>query len=1254
MAWTKEQRQVIDLRDRNILVSAAAGSGKTAVLVERIISMLTSDTDPVDVDHLLIVTFTDAAAAEMKERIRGAIEKKLDEYPDNEHLKRQATLIHNAQITTIHSFCLSVVKDHFHAIDIDPGFRTGEEGELKLLRRDVIGEVLEERYRQGSRRFLDFTLAYGNGKDDRKIEELILKIYEFSRSYPDAEEWIGRCVDAYRINDVQELENSGPVRLIMENTANYLKEVRALLDTGLAICREPDGPAAYEATLLKDWQIVDRLSSADTFGEMTQAAKEISWARLAANRDKTVSENKINQVKMLRDEVKDIVSDLVKRYFFQDAKAMLEDMSVCLPAMEELAELVQEFAVRFEEKKRAQNMIDFSDMEQYALRILTEKQEDGEGFVPSAVAREYQEQYREIMIDEYQDSNLIQETILTSISTVSKGRYNIFMVGDVKQSIYRFRLSRPELFMEKFHTYSLADEGVCPEEAGGSQNQTGVKDGSNPADAAGQADGDVYTEGRENYKKQRIDLHKNFRSRREVLDSVNYIFRQIMTRYLGGITYDDQAALYVGADYKEAENAETEVLIIDSNMKEWESSFSGDSDAGGNPAKISDRELEARAIAGRIRELKAGHQVVDKKTGEFRAVRYSDIVILTRSVKGFADVFTEVLNREGIPAYAGTREGYFAAREVGVLLDYLRVLDNRRQDIPLAAVLASSFGGLTEEELAGIRAAYKDEPFCCAVNSYRAEGADAVIVQKLEKCLGQMDAFRRIVPYTPIHELLWRILKETGYGDYVSAMPGGVQRKANLNMLVEKARVFESTSYKGLFHFVRYIEELQKYDVDYGEASIEDEQSDTVRVMTIHKSKGLEFPIVFVAGMGKGVNLQDARSSVALHPRMGVGLDAVDLVRRTKSPGIIKKVMQKEETLDSLGEELRVLYVAFTRAKEKLIITGILPDPEKKCSGFEIIKARKEETLSFGLLSKAVTYWDWILPALVRASEDVPITRRVLTFEDIVKEEVTEESAGRIGRTVLEQLDTDAVYDFGLREVLREQFAYRYPYAASRQQKLKFTVSELKKRIYQMEVFGSEAEECGEMPYEEPDVVPLLPRFLGKEEELTGASRGTAYHRLMELLDFSKAYDQGELRILLDEFVEEGRMSRDMAECIRIEDILAFLESRSGKRAAEASGKGMLWKEQPFVLGVDAKEIYAGEPDGGQILVQGIIDVYFEEEDGLTLLDYKTDKAFRAEDLTERYHAQLDYYAKALEQMTQKKVKEKIIYSFTLREEIIM
>lgn len=1216
VAWTKEQKQVIELRGRNILVSAAAGSGKTAVLVERIITMLTEEPDPVSVDQLLIVTFTEAAAAEMKERIRAAIEKKLEEYPENDHLKQQATLIHNAQIMTIHSFCLSVIRDHFHTIDLDPGFRIGEEGELKLLRHDVLEELLEEQYQLARPEYLDFVSAYGGGRNDKKLIELILKIYEFSRSYPDSEGWFKACTSAYQAETKEELEKSGYVRLIMENADRSLTEAAELLSQGIALCSEPDGPAVYETALLTDARMVEGFCGAGSFSALNEKMQDFTWVRLPANRDKTVSEEKISRVKRIREEVKELVTELHDQYFYQDTEEFLNDLRLCRGNMELLAGLVEEFAENFEAEKRSKDMIDFSDMEQYALRILTE-QKEGE-FVSSAVAKEYQQQFQEIMIDEYQDSNLIQETILTSISTVREGRYNIFMVGDVKQSIYRFRLSRPELFMEKADTYQTEDS-----------------------------------------ERQKIDLHKNFRSRAEVLDSINYIFRQIMTRGLGGITYDSQAALYVGAAYPKPEdagiNARTEVFVIESDTEKLKQSLgedSGEKQSEELPA-LSERELEARAIAGRIRSLVKEHQVVDKETGAFRPVRYSDIVILTRSVKGFADVFTEVLNKEGIPTYAGTREGYFETQEIGVLLDYLRVLDNEKQDIPLAAVLASLFGGLKEEELAVIKSEYRELPFYLAVSRYRKEGEDEKIQRKLEKCFGQLEVFRARVPYTPMHELIRKILSDTGYGDFVSAMPGGAQRRANLDMLSEKARAFEAASYKGLFHFIRYIGQLKKYDVDYGEAALEDEQSDTVRIMTIHKSKGLEFPVVFAAGMGKRFNMQDARSSVVLHQELGVGLDAVDLGMRTKSPSLVKKVIQKEEALDSLGEELRVLYVALTRAKEKLIITGTVPNLEKKLENFQMIKEQEAEALSFGKLSKAATYWDWILPSLMRLTPDVPIDLHVLSFEDLVREEVIEETAGRIKKAVLENWDTDRTYDTETKEMIEEQFGFAYPYEGSRFQKLKFTVSELKKRVHLQETLEEGfLEEEGELLYEEPEVIPLIPKFLKEEEELSGASRGTAYHRLMELLDFKKEYTEESLLKEIEVFLENGKMTEEMADCIRITDILGFLNSVSGRRMRECALKGRLKKEQPFVLGLDAKEVYPQEKEGEMLLVQGIIDVYFEEPDGLVVLDYKTDKIWKAAELAEKYHAQLDYYAKALEQVTNKKVKEKIIYSFTLREEI--
>ena len=932
MGWTTEQEQVIAARNCNLLVSAAAGSGKTAVLVERIITRLTEGEDPLNVDQLLVVTFTEAAAAEMKERIRGAIEKKLEEEPENIHLQRQATLIHHARITTIHSFCLSVVRDYFHTIDLEPGFRTMEEGERKLLMQEVMEELLEEEYRKGEASFTDFVEMAATGRDDRKVEELILNLYEFSRSNPDPETWLCDSIQSYEEAENQPWDSLPFVKLALEQTWASLEDLEQSLVYAKSVCEDTDGPAAYEAAIVSDIERIRKLRKAESFQKLQEALSGLSFDRLATNRDQSVSEEKIQTVKSLRDQVKKELTSIRDQFFYETVEELRGDLRRAKPFVQELVRLTVAFGQAFEAKKQSQGVIDFGDMEQYALRILRKEE----------IAEEYRNKYEEIMIDEYQDSNLIQETLLTQISRVNRGKYNVFMVGDVKQSIYRFRLSRPELFMEKYETYGIEADGP----------------------------------------KRRIDLHKNFRSRREVLDAVNYLFYQIMTKALGRVEYDEQAALYVGAQFEEKPGFDTEVLLIEE----------GDS--------LESKELEARAVAARIKELKAGMVIFDKESGTCRSVAYRDIVILLRSLKGWTDIFSNVLNEEGIPTFCGTKEGYFQTREISLLLDYLKILDNEKQDLPLTAVLASCFGGLTSEELAQIRCAYPEGPFYQAAMYYARERKDP----KLCAFFAQVHAFRKQVPYTAIHELLETIVSVTGYRDYVLALPGGVQRRANLDMLIEKAKAYESTSYKGLFHFLRYVEQLRKYQVDYGEANTSDEMADAVRLMSIHKSKGLEFPVVIVAGMGKRFNTQDIHSQMVIHQDLGIGVDAVYLKERMQAPTFLKKMIQNETRLENLGEELRVLYVALTRAKEKLILTGTLKSVEEKRKQYDRIRSQTGRPLAFGLLQKAASYLDFLVPALMRLEQDhakgayPPIQVEVLTEEEILMESVIEEERLQIRR----------------------------------------------------------------------------------------------------------------------------------------------------------------------------------------------------------------------------------------------------------------
>lgn len=1239
--WTEEQKKVIELRNRNILVSAAAGSGKTAVLVERIIRMLTDSAAPLDVDRLLIVTFTEAAAAEMKERIRAAVEKALEEQPGNVHLQRQATLIHSARITTIHSFCLSVIREHFHVIDLDPGFRVAEEGELKLLKQDVLSDVLEVCYAEGDERFLELAEKLGGGRNDRRLEELVLELYEYSRSYPQPEKWLENCVERYHIQnepDDKARDMTGcTMQTVADDTARtgaendnvwmqaekiagqYLRDAMQILRRAVELCEEPDGPYLYLPMLESDLRMLTGAAGAGSMQKMYQSVMTFQWQTLSRKKDDNISPEKREEVKSLRDQAKKQIKELMEFCFFEEPGEMRSDLCAAHGTMYAFAALVQRFADAFAKKKQDGGMIDFADMEQFALQILTQEQ-DGR-LVPSAAASEYQKQFQEVMIDEYQDSNLIQETILTSVSGVSCGKYNIFMVGDVKQSIYRFRLSRPELFMEKYDTYSTEDS-----------------------------------------EKQRIDLHRNFRSRKEVLDSVNAVFSRIMRKELGGIVYDGQAALYPGAVYEPLIGSDgtsanqTELLLLDTSQADRKPSLSG-------------RQMEARMVAGRIKELMSNGKVWDKDSNAFRRVRYQDIVILTRSISGWADVFLQELTNEGIPVYVGSREGYFETYEVSVLLNYLQLLENQRQDVPLASVLTSPFVGLDAQQMAQIRMAYPEARFFEAAETFAGQDKKDDLEDTrniVRQFYSRLSYFRGMVPYTPIHELLWKILEDTGYSLYIAAMPGGAQRLANVEMLVQKAAAFEGTSYKGLFHFVRYIEQLKKYDVDYGEANIADEQSDTVRIMTIHKSKGLEFPIVFVCGLGKQFNMQDVKSSMVIHPEWGVGLDHIDLERRTKVPTLLKKMIQREIRLENLGEELRVLYVAMTRAKEKLILTGEQKDAEDTLARMKNAETANMENTVFPFyeLSSARCYLDWILPA---AAENAFVSVRVFSAENVLTESSAAVQADIWARDALEYWDTGRSYNEGLRAHLQEQFAFTYPYEKEGRRKLKFTVSELKKRAYL-------AEESGELLIEEPEVIPLLPQFLREDEQLTGASRGSAYHKLLELLDFMVKYDEKSLKKTIDGLVREGKLSQEMAECIRVQDILDFLQCESGQRMHRAACDDALFKEQPFVLGVSAGEVYPEEgtaicqtgtdgadapaksnpdgADGNRILVQGIIDVYFEEDGGLVLLDYKTDKVRRASELIEKYHAQLEYYAKALERLLEKPVKEKWIYSFTLKEEI--
>lgn len=1264
VSWTTEQQQVIDLRNRNILVSAAAGSGKTAVLVERIVKIITDKNHPVDIDHLLIVTFTNAAAAEMRERIGNAIEKALDEQPGNEHLLRQLTLIHNAQITTIDSFCLYVVRNHFHEIDLEPNFRIGDEGELKLLREDVLGRVLEQNYEEPSEAFSDFVEGYASGRTDAALNEMILQLYEFSRSYPWPEKWLDSFVGAYRIETREELDRAEWLAPLTENICFVLKDCEQLLKQALAITQQDAGPDMYEKAVQSDLEKYEGLSKRTSFCELFEALSDIKYDRLASSRGFEGDPDKLELVKSLREQAKDVVKKLCRQYFFCSPEMMIEQLERTEPMLEEVVRLTKQFADEFAAAKRRKNLVDFHDVEHFALQILVDEETEK----VKKTAEEFRDTFEEIMIDEYQDSNEVQETLLRSISREERGENNIFMVGDVKQSIYRFRLARPELFMKKYDSYSLEESTT-----------------------------------------QRIDLHKNFRSREEVLTCTNDIFYKIMARSLGNVEYDAEAALYPGASYPVSADFIPEILLADSNDELLEDT------------ELTDKKtLEAKIVAEEIKHLMKTQQVTDKAAGTLRAAHYSDIVILLRSLSGWADSLVEVLNGNGIPAHTVSSTGYFSTVEVQTVLSMLRLLDNPRQDIPMAAVLRSPMAGLTDEELAVLRLEDGSVPFHEAVlelaeGLYEEDGqkeisdseADSEADQKqgrnadgkkeddiettahrkLLKFYKKYRQLRQLVPDTPIHELIEIILRETGYGHYVAAMPAGSRRTANLNMLLEKAAAYEKTSYKGLFHFVRYIDELQKYDVDFGEADMVGENEDVVRIMSIHKSKGLEFPIVIVSGMGKNFNKQDTRSKMVLHPELGIGLDYMDGKKRIKSPTIAKKAIAKQIELENLGEELRVLYVALTRAKEKLILTGTLKDAAEKLEFYRQqanLSKAADRPLSYLTREGASGYLDWILPAVLSYGDKYPV--RIVEAAELVLDEV--ENQLEQNEDLTERIEEIEAADTQLVGQLKQRFSQRYPYQVDVLRKNKYSVSELKHRAMR-ERFEAEQEETVPAFLEEP-VTPTIPLFIQREESVEqetanrGALRGTAVHRVMECYDFASEKSVHEQ---MEAMEKEEKITADMRALVKEQIVADFVSSETGRRMALAQRGGALYREKPFVMGfteeelenygfgvgsnTDSCENIYEKTDSDQekeeqkkvrheedlTLIQGIIDVFWIEKDGIVLLDYKTDRVQQAKELIDRYETQLKLYADVLERVfgaRKLKVKVILIYSFSLEKLITL
>lgn len=1270
--WTNEQLKVINTRNRNILVSAAAGSGKTAVLVERIIAMVTDKDKPIDVDKLLVVTFTNAAASEMRERLMKALSKALMQDRNNEHLQKQMTYIQNAKITTIDAFCLGILKDNFGEADIDPGFRIGNNDELELLKKDTVSEVINSYFEAGDEQFLEFMEDYVDKSGRSAIEEIILDLYEKSMSDVNPAKWLGDMLLDYKDITPDKILDSVFFKKLFSEAKKSIHKAYEAMRMALYYS-DKAGIYEYEEIFLKEQELLKQLGNIEDFNELKKQVDNIKYDRLPSiKKDRGIDDREKKKVVKFRESAKKYIKDIKEKFLSKSLDEYSQVLKLSYDNVAMLLKLTCEFMEEYLKVKKEKNVVDFAQVEQLTYNILVK---DGE---VTDTAKQISEDFYEILIDEYQDSNYLQEAILGAVSKKHKGINNIFMVGDVKQSIYGFRNAKPELFVEKFESYTANDD--------------------------------------ENMK---ICLSKNFRSRKQVIETCNFIFEQVMTKEFSDISYDEEQKLYLGAAYEDNDQCETEIIVIDRNAKaegsyisENSGKVNGNPISGGSTSETSANdefteeaegeedelldityiEAEAGVIADKIKELVANEQkVLDKNTNTYRNIRFSDIAIIVRTMRNLGDTIMQVVEQRNIPIESISTTGYFSAFEIRVLLAYLEVIDNVRQDIPLVCVLRNVYR-FNENELAQIKGESRGSYFD-GLNMY-----NGYLNERVQRVLEDLEALRKMVPYTSIYELINTILIKTGFKDYLLAMGNGNKRIANVEMLLKKAVQYENSSYSGLFNFIRYIERVQQVELDEGEAKGYEEENDSVRLMTIHKSKGLEFPVVIVAGMGRQFNEMDYKKTVVVGKEGGLGIDYIDKDKRIRYQSPIKKALTIMGKEADRAEELRVLYVALTRAKEKLIMTGSC-DINGKLKNLLKYANYEEKAFKSYMIMECKSFIEIILLAYMRNismnsyinsnSEDIgfdngisigltsPVYNseaanakfKVINLNDITYKAVERQYFEKEMKESIEHFNSDIVYDAATREILENRMSYRYPYPQDMGLTAKVSVSDVKHRYMSDDI--EETVDSKVMDYSDSErksdsaekatiekivVDEDMPRFLRGEEEINeGAKRGTSYHRIFELIDYSKDIESLEAtQEMIEEIVRSGRISKADADLVSPKKIFRFLNSNIGKRMKAAALNGKLYREKQFVMGDAYNKIIKEVDSTEMVLVQGIIDAMFEENGKLIIVDYKTDNVADIRQLEARYKTQLELYADAVQLSLGKEVGEKIIYSTKFGDELVL
>ncbi|QYF81902.1 helicase-exonuclease AddAB subunit AddA [Brevibacterium sp. PAMC21349] len=1224
VTWTEDQWKAIWAKDQDILVAAAAGSGKTAVLVNRIIQKVISEEDPIDVDELLVVTFTNASAAEMRHRVSEALEKAINDNPHSQHLRKQLSLINRASISTLHSFCLEVIRKYYYLTDIDPGFRIADSTEIQLLRDEVMEELFEEQYGQSdNEEFFNLVDAFTSDRNDDALQNIVRSLHDFSQSNPNPDRWLDGAASMYELADDDGIDDLSFIDSLKFDIGLQLDTARDLLERSLALTKTPGGPAPRAENYIADLALVAKLSEVkdQSWNALYEEIQNVKFGTAKRLTGADFIKEVADEATKYRDKAKKIIKSLQEELFSRKPESYLRDIRELKGYVDTLVMLVKRFDERFFAAKAEKNLVDFADLEHYCLQILTGETVDGER-KPSAAAIEYRNQFKEVLVDEYQDTNLVQESILKLVTADGEYDGNLFMVGDVKQSIYRFRLAEPNLFLGKYTRFT--HDGV----------DSGLK----------------------------IDLNRNFRSRKEVLDGTNFLFQQLMGITVGEIDYDEDAQLKKGAPYPEDDPNPIELHLIDGAADPEAHLEVEGYDGGFEAEELEKAQLEARQMAKLIKKaISEKYRIYDTKTKRYRSATYRDMVILLRSMP-WAPQIMEEFKKQGIPVYANLSTGYFEATEVAIMISLLKVIDNPQQDIPLASVLRSPIVGLDEEEMSKVRLFHTGSYYEALADFYRKSDPEEHpgLYEKASAFYKNLVKWRKIARQEALSDLIWLLYRETQFYDFAGGMPGGKQRQANLRALYDRARQYEASSFRGLFRFLRFIERMQERGDDLGAARALGEQEDVVRLMTIHSSKGLEFSIVFIAGLSKQFNMMDLRKSYLLDKDYGFAAKYVNSELRITYPSLPQLAFKKKKQLELIAEEMRVLYVALTRAKEKLYLIASINDAEKTQQNWESNAAHGDWLLKDYVRAGAKSYLDWIGPSLVRHRDSLGAAGLGLEMEShpsnwsisvIPSEElaVLDEEEALVQEQMLEHVQKSEkvgiVSEFY--DDIKEQLEWEYPEHEATVYRSKQSVSELK-RQYELKDEQSSTELLRK--FKRP--ITKRPTFM-QEKSLTPAERGTITHLVMQHIDLSKDITIQSIQQLIIDLIQRELLTEEQKEAVDPETIVDFFDSEIGQRMQRAKS---IRREVPFTMSLPAKEAYSDWTAGDEeVLIQGVIDCIFEDEQGLVLLDYKTDtitgrfaNGYEGAKgiLADRYQMQLQLYTRAVEGIMNKKVTGRYLFFF--------